>query len=153
MKHFFLYYIRVWSGSKLFTNVNRKKERERGRETVYAHPFGKIKETNASADRQRKLIFKLTHSHHWILFLQKSICGNALTVSEFQCRSLQKYWSYDMSSCFNIFLSGSRRLRICADIERSESRQSISSIKLSMDLSDLLANSHWKVHGIGFQNT
>ena len=84
---------------------------------------GKIKVTNASADRQGKLFFKLTHSHHWNFFLQKSICGNALTVSEFQCRSLQNYWSYDMSCGFNIFLSDWLEVEVgnCTFVERSES--------------------------------
>ena len=67
-----------------------ERESERERETVYAHPFGKIKVTNASADRQGEL-FLAYSSTSGTFFLQISICGNALTVSEFQCacRSLQ----------------------------------------------------------------
>ena len=55
---------------KLFTRQNilsciifgsRFANGERERETVYVHPFGKIKVTNASADRQGELFFKLSH--------------------------------------------------------------------------------------------
>ena len=86
---------------KLFNRRNILICFERERETVYANSFGKIKVTNVSVDRQGELIFKLSHSLIQA-FLQISICGNALTVSEFQCRSLQKYRSYDMSGGFNI---------------------------------------------------
>ena len=52
----------LYSGPIWIQTVCRERERERERETVYVHPFGKIKVTNASADRQGELFFKLSHS-------------------------------------------------------------------------------------------